>query len=177
MTLQNSHPGKIKSTDEYMNTLFVKLKQRAKFKASELAIKSAQQQVSNLQLLERVECLANQLEQTKLSCVALYMDNSIEWIIADLAAMQLGITLIPIPLFFSEQQRQHLISDAGIQAVITQSQLSDKFNFSRQQALPHMQLLVLKNSPQPNVQQLQNVAKITCREWTTICVGNRCSIY
>jgi len=73
-----------------MNTLFEKLKQCAQFKASELALKSAQQHVNNLQLLERVEFLADQLEKTKLSCVALYMDNSIEWIVADLVAMKLG---------------------------------------------------------------------------------------
>ena len=150
-----------------MNTLFAKLKQRAQFKASELALKSAQQQVSNLQLLERVERLADQLEKTKLSCVALYMDNSIEWIVADLAAMKLGLTLIPIPLFFSQQQRQHLIHDAGIQAVITQQELFENFNYTGKHALPGMQLLLLDNVSQPDISQLKNVAKITYTSGST----------
>jgi len=150
-----------------MKTLFQKINKRAQRSPQQSALVSGQKVITNQQLLARIEELACELKASKLTCLALYMDNSIEWIIADLAAMQLGITLIPIPLFFSEQQRQHLISDAGIQAVITQSQLSDKFNFSRQQALPHMQLLVLKNSPQPNVQQLQNVAKITYTSGST----------
>jgi len=152
-----------------MNTLFEKLKQRAQFKGPELALKSAQQHVSNLQLLERIDDLADQLGKTKLSCVALYMDNSIEWIVADLAAMKLGLTLIPIPLFFSQQQRQHLIHDAGIQAVITQQELSKSFNYSRQHTLPGMQLLVLDNASQPDISQLKNVAKIT---YTSGSTGN-----
>jgi len=152
-----------------MNILFAKLKQRAKFKASELALVSAQQHVSNLQLLERVDYLASQLEKTKYSCVALYMDNSIEWIVADLAAMKLGLTLIPIPLFFSPQQRQHLIQDAGIQAVITQQTLIENFHYTRQHTLPGMQLLVLDNVNQPDIGQLKNVAKIT---YTSGSTGN-----
>ena len=152
-----------------MNTLFAKLKQRAQFKASELALKSAQQQVSNLQLLDRVDHLADQLEKTKLSCVALFMDNSIEWIVADLAAMKLGLTLIPIPLFFSQQQREHLIHDAGIQAVITQQTFIENFTYTRQHILPGMQLLVLDNSSQPDISQLKNVAKIT---YTSGSTGN-----
>jgi len=150
-----------------MNTLFAKLKQRAQFNASELALKSDQQQVSNLQLLERVEYLAVQLEKTKLSCVALYMDNSIEWIVADLAAMKLGITLIPIPLFFSRQQRLHLIHDAGIQAVITQQAFIENFKYTVQHSLPGMQLLILDNVSQPNIKQLKNVAKITYTSGST----------
>ena len=152
-----------------MNTLFAKLKHRAQFKSSELALKSGQQHVSNFQLLKRVECLADQLKKTKLSCVALYMDNSIEWIVADLAAMKLGLTLIPIPLFFSEQQRQHLIHDAGIQAVITQQAFIENFNYTGQHTLPGMQLLVLENVSQPDISQLKNVAKIT---YTSGSTGN-----
>ncbi|OUR66055.1 hypothetical protein A9Q73_07920 [Bermanella sp. 47_1433_sub80_T6] len=150
-----------------MKTLFQKLNKRAQHYPQKTALVSGEHIITNRQLLARIEELSLQLKATKLTCLALYMDNSIEWIIADLAAMQLGITLIPIPLFFSEQQRQHLINDAGIQAVLTQAPLSDKFNFSRQQALPHMQLLILENAPQPNAQQLRGVAKITYTSGST----------
>ncbi len=155
--------------DTYMKTLFSKLNQRAQHSPQKTALVSGQQVISNQQLVARIEELAVQLKATKLTCLALYMDNSIEWIIADLAAMQLGITLIPIPLFFSEQQRQHLISDAGIQAVLTQESLRDKFSFAKHHTLPNMQLLMLKNAPRPNAQQLQDVAKIT---YTSGSTGN-----
>lgn len=155
-----------------MKTLFNRLQQRASQQPQEVALMSAQRQLNNLQLLEQVEQLAKQLEQTELDCVALYMDNSIEWILADLAAMKIGLTLIPIPLFFSQQQTEHLINDAGIQAVITQSDLAATFNVSSKQELPGMQLLWLDAAhqtafDQKRGQQLESVAKITYTSGST----------
>ncbi len=150
-----------------MQNLFRKLQERALYQPSSLALVSGHKQVTNLQLSERIDYLAHQLQQTQLKCVALYMDNSIEWIVADLAAMQLGLTLIPIPLFFSPQQVQHLINDAGIQAVITQPELCEKFDYRKKHKLPDMQLLLLNNQTKPDVEQLKKVAKITYTSGST----------
>jgi len=152
-----------------MQNLFRKLQERALYQPSAPALISGHKQVSNLQLCERIDYLAQQLQQTQLKCVALYMDNSIEWIVADLAAMQLGLTLIPIPLFFSQQQVQHLVKDAGIQAVITQPELGGNFDYSKKHKLPDMQLLLLNNQTVPDVEQLRKVAKIT---YTSGSTGN-----
>ncbi len=152
-----------------MISIFNKLDERAKHSPEKLALISGDQKVSNQLLLEKVTHLSHQLQESQLTCVALYMDNSIEWIIADLAAMKLGLTLIPIPLFFSSQQIKHLIKDAGIQAVITQSALADNFEYSDTQNLADMQLLTLKNTVRPDALQLTDVAKIT---YTSGSTGN-----
>ena len=152
-----------------MKSLFNKLETRAKICPKGMALISGDRNVSNQDLLEKINHLSRQLQQSQLSCVALYMDNSIEWIIADLAAMQIGLTLIPIPLFFSAQQIKHLISDAGIQAVITQAKLSENYDYSDTQILPDMQLLILKNAVKPDASQLKKVATIT---YTSGSTGN-----
>lgn len=152
-----------------MNTLFNQLEVRAQKNPEGMALVSGERLVSNIDLLHQINRLAIQLEQTKLICVGLYMDNSIEWIVADLAAMKLGLTLIPIPLFFSEQQITHLVNDAGIQGVITQAELTQSFDYLQQVNLPNMQLLLLNNAQQPNLAQLEKVAKIT---YTSGSTGN-----
>lgn len=49
--------------------------------------------------------------------VAILADNSPEWIAIDLATQNLGITLIPLPLFFTPAQWMHVIASSGVQAV------------------------------------------------------------
>jgi len=63
--------------------------------------------------------------------VGLFGGNSVEWAVAFLAASVAGKTIVPIPVFFSEGQRSHLIRDAGIARVIlTDAQSSDGFTAS-----------------------------------------------
>jgi len=50
--------------------------------------------------------------------VGIIGNNSVEWAIAFLAASVAGKTIVPVPVFFSEGQRTHLIRDAGISRVI-----------------------------------------------------------
>ena len=50
--------------------------------------------------------------------VGIFGENSVDWAVAFLAASVAGKTIVPIPAFFSESQRSHLIRDAGISRVI-----------------------------------------------------------
>ena len=45
--------------------------------------------------------------------LAILADNSPEWLAADLAAQQLGITLVPLPLFFTPAQWAHVLKASG----------------------------------------------------------------
>ncbi len=45
-------------------------------------------------------------------------NNSVEWAVAFLAASVAGKTIVPIPVFFSEGQRDHLIRDASVSRMI-----------------------------------------------------------
>jgi long-chain acyl-CoA synthetase len=49
--------------------------------------------------------------------VAILADNSPEWLAVDLCTQQMGITLVPLPLFFTPSQWLHVIADSGVQAV------------------------------------------------------------
>lgn len=46
--------------------------------------------------------------------VGILADNSPEWLMIDLATQELGLTLVPLPLFFTPQQWLHVIAQSGI---------------------------------------------------------------
>ena len=49
--------------------------------------------------------------------VAILADNSPEWLAVDLCTQQMGITLVPLPLFFTPSQWLHVIATSGVQAL------------------------------------------------------------
>ncbi len=63
--------------------------------------------------------LAERLLMLKLTRIALLSDNSPDWIMVDLACQRAGITLVPIPLFFSLNQRRYACEICRVDAVIT----------------------------------------------------------
>ncbi|TCK07588.1 AMP-binding protein [Marinobacterium mangrovicola] len=66
-----------------------------------------------------IDQLAERLETEAGERIALLADNSRQWVLTDLAALKLGRVLVPVPLFFSEPQRQHLLAASGIDTLIT----------------------------------------------------------
>ncbi|MEV4777876.1 AMP-binding protein [Burkholderia sp. LMU1-1-1.1] len=53
--------------------------------------------------------------------VAILADNSPEWLAVDLATQQLGLTLVPLPLFFTPAQWGHVLADSGATALFCAS--------------------------------------------------------
>jgi len=51
--------------------------------------------------------------------LGLCMQNSPAWIVADITAINAGVTNIPLAVFFSDAQLQHVIADAQIDTLIT----------------------------------------------------------
>lgn len=49
--------------------------------------------------------------------VAILADNSPEWLAIDLATQRLGLTLVPLPLFFTPAQWLHVLAASGCSAV------------------------------------------------------------
>ena len=66
-----------------------------------------------------VERVADALREPARRVIGLAVDNSPAWAVVDLAAMQAGIPLVPLPFFFSPGQVQHAIRDAGIDCLLT----------------------------------------------------------
>ncbi|WP_448210999.1 AMP-binding protein [Colwellia sp. MEBiC06753] len=77
--------------------------------SSAIAIESAEQSITYQQLFEQVNALTDYLEVTGVESVAIYAENSLQWIVIDLACQQAGVIFTPIPLFFSQEQVINLI--------------------------------------------------------------------
>jgi long-chain acyl-CoA synthetase len=69
-------------------------------------------------LVEDVQLMAEYLRTLKCLRIGLYGDNSIEWIVADLAALEAGVTLVPVPMFFSDDQILHSIEQAQLDIIL-----------------------------------------------------------
>ncbi len=81
--------------------------------------------VSYASLLQQVDALATWLQQQQLPLLGLWGDNQIEWVIADLAAWQAGIPLIPLPRFFSHAQLAFVVESSGLRHLLTCGAISD----------------------------------------------------
>lgn len=66
-----------------------------------------------------VEHAAGHLRESAPRVVGLALDNGPAWAAIDLAAMEAGVPLVPLPFFFSAGQLAHAIRDAGIDCIHT----------------------------------------------------------
>ncbi len=71
-------------------------------------------------LLARIDalCAALGARARPAAPVAILADNSPEWLAADLATQKLGITLVPLPLFFTPRQWAHVVQQSGVTALL-----------------------------------------------------------
>ena len=90
---------------------------------SDLVLESGGVRLSRSRLAEQVQTLASQLQAMKVSRVALYADNGIAWVLSDLACQHAELTIVPLPLFFSDEQVLHAISSSAVDAVIADREL------------------------------------------------------
>ena len=79
------------------------------FNSEDMAIESSSASISYECLFERVNELGDWLKAQHVSSVCIYAQNSIDWVIVDLACQQSDIVFTPIPLFFSKTQFNNLI--------------------------------------------------------------------
>jgi len=66
-----------------------------------------------------IERMAFSLSQSPARILGIHADNSIGWVLADLAAQLSGTPVVPLPLFFSPAQIAYVIRTAGIDQVLT----------------------------------------------------------
>ncbi len=89
--------------------------------AQALAIQDSEGCWSYADLRAEVESFAARV--SSVHCLGLLLDNGAAWVVADLAARQLNRPCVPIPHFFSPQQIQHVLQDAGIDVLLSQQAL------------------------------------------------------
>lgn len=74
--------------------------------------------LSYAQLWQEINAVQQQLITNATRCIALRAENSVDWAIIDLAALLAKIPLIPVPMFFSEAQVNHVLSCTPIDTLI-----------------------------------------------------------
>lgn len=70
-------------------------------------------------LRRRVLELASMLRDEEVRCVALLADNGIDWVVADLACLEAGVRIVPVPLFFSAEQVRFVLASSGADTLLT----------------------------------------------------------
>ncbi|MBN1008487.1 AMP-binding protein [Amphritea pacifica] len=82
-----------------------------------IALQDEQQTVYYRDLEAEIADRAKQLSQV--STLAIALDNSVDWVLWDLAALSVGVVCVPIPPFFSPEQRDHTLSQAAVSHIIS----------------------------------------------------------
>jgi len=82
-----------------------------------IALEDEQQRLGYRALLMAVDAMTARLKRAGVTCLALHGDNSVAWVIADLAGQQAHCVVVPVPTFFSAQQVEHLYHSAGVDAI------------------------------------------------------------
>lgn len=133
--------------------------------------------VATAQVLEgRVARLANALARARPRVLGLLADNSVDWLVADLAAERAGIPLVPVPAFFTPEQMQHAADASGMDALLTESHATGRaLGFGAPALLDGSELAWFRRDAPP-VALPTGTTKITFTSGTTgapkgVCLG------
>jgi len=90
----------------------------AETRADDVALTDGHTQLTYARLAGRVAHLAHSLIDAP-QTIAIFAPNSADWVVADLALALAGKTMVPLPTFFSAEQLTHIMSNAGVELVLT----------------------------------------------------------
>ncbi len=71
------------------------------------------------ELLQAVDTLATRLLGHACQVLAVLADNGPDWVVADLAALRVGLVHLPLPGFFTSEQMVHALETSGADSVLT----------------------------------------------------------
>jgi long-subunit acyl-CoA synthetase (AMP-forming) len=151
-----------------MSRVISALQTHAELKPNELAIAGDHLSLTWQELWQEVQALAKHFRGEV--AVGLYLGNSPLWIVADLAALHAGVTCIPIPVFFSDEQIRHALHDAGVSLIISTETSADVevFGFEKQEIVQISNLSIrLQSKPENNHVQKSSWCKVTYTSGTT----------
>ncbi|KAA8980367.1 AMP-binding protein [Halospina sp. K52047b] len=94
------------------------LRQQALRHSDRLALVGPDERWRYGELLEAATGLANELVDLGVRRVGLCGDNTVAWVLADLACLLAGIACVPVPPFFSDSQATHLMAQSGLDGLL-----------------------------------------------------------
>ncbi|BAO45206.1 AMP-binding protein [Thiolapillus brandeum] len=100
-----------------MSRILQALTRHARERGDEIAVEGDHEVLSWRRLEEEVGHLVDVMGGV--SRLGLCMDNSPAWLVADLAALSRSVACVPVPAFFSPDQKQHVLKDACLDAVLS----------------------------------------------------------
>lgn len=120
--------------------------------------------LSYRELVAQAQTLADWLSLNRVRVAALLADNSIAWIVTDLACQLSNIVLIPVPPFFSPRQMQHCLESSGADLLLTDSAWAPDDAETLTDAPVALQVLRLKST---SVEMPEGTQKITFTSGST----------
>lgn len=109
-----------------MSLVLKRLHEFSDFEKQLIAVDTGAIQVSYSELSKLVQGAARLLRRAGVQRAGIAGDNSLEWIIADLACIQANVVAVPIPAFFSPSQMNHLFQSAGLDAILVAADLEEE---------------------------------------------------
>ncbi|BEH12876.1 AMP-binding protein [Marinobacter shengliensis] len=101
-----------------MAALPERLQARVDLHPGRIALRGPDVQLSYRQMWQAAGALAEQLRNLGVKRIGLCGDNTPAWVVADLACLMAGVVCVPVPVFFSNSQTEHLIQRAGLDALL-----------------------------------------------------------
>ena len=151
------------------------LASHARLRPNAVAFMNTDTSISYSDLFSLVNRFADNLLRDGVQVIGLYMDNSPAWAVMDLAAQIAGVTQVPLPGFFSDQQLKHAIEDSGIECICTDhpqriamlSSENHPFHISGPESLAGTTYQRICLSPSSRRRHHSSIAKITYTSGTT----------
>jgi long-chain acyl-CoA synthetase len=109
-----------------MSKLLAAIRLRAESAGKLPALTGDNQQLRYLDLMTAVDDLVSNLRYRRIKRLALLADNSPFWVVVDLACLDAGVTLIPIPVFHDVKQIANILSQCSADALISVVHLMTK---------------------------------------------------
>ena len=101
-----------------MSSLLDSLRRLAAEEPDSIALRSGESALAYARLQVEVARVARNLAAHGVRSLGLYLDNGLEWVVVDLAAVVAGIRIVPLPWFFSREQIAHAVASGGVDSVV-----------------------------------------------------------
>ncbi|MCE0494926.1 AMP-binding protein [Vibrio salinus] len=140
--------------------------EKVAFYASE-AISGRERSVTYGELATEVRRLTRLITSHDVSCLAIELENSYEWLVSDLAALASGIACLPVPMFFTRQQKKHLFNSVRVDAIVSRRYSETIPETGHSIAELSHDVLIVSVQPESNVNALPGTSKITFTSGST----------
>lgn len=140
------------------------LQKNAQNNPKDVAIIEGSNIISYGRLWELVVETAQYLQQHNVDRLAVALNNTLAWVLVDLSAQLNHIVIVPIPSFFTDQQKKHAIDKSGCQFLIGDASFVENKILKRTNILLSASLFEIDNVISALPQQ---TAKITFTSGST----------